>query len=77
MAFIDTGVSGYGGLNPGSPSGGGVGVSANASAVGNMAPGASGMGSGMSIKGWTITYLALIVGILVVTGVIFNGKGRG
>lgn len=76
MAFIDSNISAYGGLNPGSPSGGGVGTTANAPAVGNSAPGASGFGSGMSIRGWTITYLAIIIGILVTTGVLFNNKGR-
>lgn len=77
MTFIDTGVSGYGGLNPGSPSGGGVNVNANVSGKVNVAPGAGGFGSSMSIKGWTIIYLAVIIAILVMTGILFNGKGRG
>jgi hypothetical protein len=74
MAFVDTGVSAYGGLNPGAPSGGGI--NASASAVGNSAPGSTAMGSGVSVKNWTIIYLGVIIAILVTTGVLFNGKGR-
>lgn len=77
MAFVDTGVSAYGGLNPGAPSGSGVAnAGANVGASVSGGPGSSGMGSGMSIKSWTIAYLVLIIGILVVTGVLFNGKGK-
>lgn len=75
MAFIDTGVSAMGGLNPGAPSGGGV--NASVSAVGRVQPGSTGVGSNYSIRAWTIIYLGLIIGILVITGVLFNGKGRG
>lgn len=76
MAFVDVGTSAYGGLNPGAPSGGGVGGSANAAGAVNSAPGSRGAGSNYSIRTWTIIYLGLIIGILVTTGVLFNGKGK-
>lgn len=76
MAFVDTGatVQGFGGVNPGSPSGGGI--QANAQASVRTAPGAMGFGGSLSIKHWVYVFYAVIIGILVITGVIFNGKGR-
>lgn len=77
MAFIDSGVqaSAFGGINPGAPSGSGVANQA-ASTGGAIPPGSSGPGSNMSNRAWALFYLAFITGILVFTGVIFNGKGR-
>jgi len=79
MAFIDTGVqaSAFGGINPGAPSGSGVAASTgNAQSAMTGGPGANGFGSGMTNRFWVLTYYAFIIGVLVITGVIFNGKGR-
>jgi hypothetical protein len=77
MAFIDTGASAsaFGGVNPGAPSGSGVANQGTSNPPG--APGSGGPGSGMSSRSWVLFYYAFIVGVLVITGVIFNGRGRG
>lgn len=76
MAFVDTGTMVYGGVNPGAPSGGGVVGSVNAGASVQPMPGSGGLGSGLAVHHWALIYVGLIVATLVVTGVLFNGKGR-
>lgn len=73
MAYIDTGLSGYGGIAA-APTGGGIGANAQAT-VSAGAPGSSGLGSGHSVRNWVLIYYVIMIGILVFTGVIFNGKG--
>lgn len=79
MAYVDTSgsLSGqFGGVAP-APTGGGIpGGAGVAAGVTVGAPGAKGYGSGASIRTWVYIYLAFIVGMLVLTGVLFNGKGR-
>ena len=79
MAFIDSGVqaSAYGGLNPGGPSGSGVAGAQMSPVAGYPGqPGSGGPGTNYSNRTWALTYLGFIIFTLVITGVIFNGKGR-
>lgn len=76
MAFIDTGatVGGYGGVNPGAPTG--AGVNASAQATVRTPPGNGGYGGSASVRTWVFIFYAIIIGTLFAVGVIFNGKGR-
>lgn len=79
MAFIDTGanVQAFGGVNPGAPSGGGnIPTTGGSAANSNSAKGSNGMGSSIAIKHWVYIIYLFIVGVLVLTGYLFNGKGK-
>lgn len=73
MAYVDVNTAAYGGISA-APTGGGL-PAANAVPPSGQS-GSGGPGANYSSKTWALTYLGLIVAILVITGVLFNGKGR-
>ena len=75
MAFIDSSAKVSGSMGN-VPSGAGVQGVANANATVRTPPGAAGYGGSWSVRTWVFVYLAFIIAFLVVTGVLFNGKGR-
>lgn len=75
MAFVDSSAAVSGSMGN-VPAGAGVQGVANANGSVKVAPGTTGMGGNWSVRTWVFIYLAVIIGFLTVTGVIFNGKGR-